>query len=193
VIPNGVDAQANRPAAGAPKNPLQLIFVGQMGWFPNRDGVEWFLAQILPRIVAARPQVEFALVGKPGNLQVPESLRAHVRLLGFVKDVAPPVQEAGVYVVPLRAGSGTRLKILEAMAFGKAIVTTRIGAEGIALRDGVDAVFADDADAFAKAVLKLLDAPQEVARLGANARANAEANYDWSAIARKLDPVYRRL
>jgi glycosyltransferase involved in cell wall biosynthesis len=193
VIPNGVDAQANQPAPGAPKNPRQLVFVGQMGWFPNRDGVEWFLADILPRIIATRSDVEFALIGKPGALEVPAALREHVRLLGFVKDVAPHVQDAGIYVVPLRAGSGTRLKILEAMAFGKAIVTTRIGAEGIALRDGVDAVFADSAAEFAAAVLRLLDAPAEVARLGAAARANAQDNYDWSAIAAKLLPIYSRL
>jgi len=193
VIANGVDAQANQPATDAPKNPRQLVFVGQMGWFPNRDGVEWFLAEILPRIVAQRSDVEFALIGKPGSLEVPEALRGHVRLLGFVKEVAPHVQDAGIYVVPLRAGSGTRLKILEAMAFGKAIVTTHIGAEGIALRDGVDAVFADTPQDFAAAVLRLLDAPLEVARLGAAARATAEANYDWQAIAAKLLPIYAGL
>jgi polysaccharide biosynthesis protein PslH len=193
VIPNGVDAQANQPSPGAPKYPRQLVFVGQMGWFPNRDGVEWFLADILPRIVAARGDIEFALIGKPGSLVVPDALRNNVRLLGFVKEVAPHVQDAGIYVVPLRAGSGTRLKILEAMAFGKAIVSTRIGAEGIALRDGVDAVFADSAAEFATAVLRLLDDPAQVARLGAAARANAQANYDWSAIAAKLLPIYSRL
>ena len=193
VIPNGVDAHANQPAPGAPKSPRQLVFVGQMGWFPNRDGVEWFLADILPRIVVARSDVEFALIGKPGSLVVPEALRANVRLLGFVKEVAPHVQDAGIYVVPLRAGSGTRLKILEAMAFGKAIVTTRIGAEGITLRDGVDAVFADTPQEFAAAVLRLLDAPQEIARLGAAARATAEAHYDWAAIAANLLPIYSRL
>ena len=193
VIANGVDAQANQPAPGVPKNSRQLIFVGQMGWFPNRDGVEWFLAEILPRILAQRSDVEFALIGKPGSLVVPEALRNHVRLLGFVKEVAPHVQDAGIYVVPLRAGSGTRLKILEAMAFGKALVTTRIGAEGIALRDDVDAVFADTPQEFAAAVLRLLDAPQEVARLGAAARANAEAHYDWRAIGAKLLPIYAGL
>jgi len=95
--------------------------------------------------------------------------------------------------VPLRAGSGTRLKILEAIAFGKAIVSTRIGAEGIALTDGVDAVFADTAADFASAVLRLLDTPADVARLGAAARINAERNYDWDAIAGRLLPIYSRL
>jgi glycosyltransferase involved in cell wall biosynthesis len=116
-----------------------------------------------------------------------------VRLLGFVPDVAPAIRAAAIYVVPLRAGSGTRLKILEAMAFGKAIVTTRIGAEGIALEHGVDAVFADDAESFAAAVLRLLDAPDEAARLGAAARAKAVARYDWDAIGAALGPLYSDL
>jgi glycosyltransferase involved in cell wall biosynthesis len=192
VLPNGVDAQANRPS-GAPTAPDEIVFVGQMGWFPNRDGVEWFLAEILPRIVARRPTVKFALVGKSAGLAVPLALQNNVRLLGFVPDVAPPIQAAALYVVPLRAGSGTRLKILEAMAFGKAIVTTRIGAEGIALEHEVDAVFADDAESFAAAVLRLLDAPAEAARLGAAAREKAVARYDWEAIGAALGPLYSEL
>jgi len=190
VIPNGVDTHGSRPADGPAREPSRLVFVGQMGWFPNRDGVEWFLAEILPRIVAARPDATFEVVGKSAGLQIPAALRAHVRLAGFVDDVAPHVRDAGVYVVPLRAGSGTRLKILEAMAFGKAIVTTRIGAEGIALRDGVDAVFADTPQEFAAAVVRLLGSADEVSRLGANARATAQAHYDWDAVGAKLAPIY---
>jgi len=193
VVPNGVDAQANLPSAQAPARPNGLVFVGQMGWFPNRDGVEWFLAEILPRIVAQRPDVEFALVGKSAGLTVPAGLERNVRLLGFVKELAPPITEAALYVVPLRAGSGTRLKILEAMAFGKAIVTTRIGAEGIALEHGVDAEFADDPPTFAAAVLRLLAAPDTAARLGAAARAKAVARYDWDAIGAPLGALYSDL
>jgi glycosyltransferase involved in cell wall biosynthesis len=192
VVPNGVDLELNRPD-GTPTKPGRMVFVGQMGWFPNRDGVEWFLADILPRIVAQRRDARFVVVGKSGSLAIPEALRAHVELAGFVDDVRKPVLESAVYVVPLRAGSGTRLKVLEAMALGKAVVTTRIGAEGIELEPGRDALFADDPGAFARAVLHLLDHPAEAARLGAAARATAENRYGWDAIGRAMLPVYSRL
>ncbi|MGQ4659068.1 glycosyltransferase [Lysobacter sp. F6437] len=192
VIANGVDIDANRPATSLAGG-RQLVFVGQMGWFPNRDGVDWFLRDVFPRILQVRPDVEFVLVGKTAGLEVPAPMRPHVRLAGFVPDLRPLVHEAAVYVVPLRAGSGTRLKVLEAMALGKAIVTTTIGSEGIALRDGESAVFADGPQAFADAVLALLDAPARAARLGRAARMLAEQDYGWSAIGQRLLDCYDRL
>ena len=192
VVPNGVDLEMNRPG-GAPPEPLQMVFVGQMGWFPNRDGVEWFLSDILPRILAEQPRARFVVVGKSASLVVPEMLRANVELAGFVDDVRKPVLESGVYVVPLRAGSGTRLKVLEAMALGKAIVTTRIGAEGIELEPGRDALFADDADGFARSVLHLMKRREEIGRLGAAARNAAEHRYGWAQIGRAMLPAYARL
>jgi glycosyltransferase involved in cell wall biosynthesis len=193
LVPNGVDLEANRPADVPAQAPAQLVFVGQMGWFPNRDGVEWFLAEVLPRIVAARPQASLRLVGKPDGLAVPAPVRGHVQLAGFVEDVRQPVLDAAVYVVPLRAGSGTRLKVLEAMALGKAIVTTSIGSAGIALEPGRDALFADDAQGFAAAVLELLADPARAARLGAAARRVAEARYGWSGIGAALAKAYESL
>ena len=188
VVPNGVDLESHRPAP--PTLQKQLVFVGQMGWFPNREGVEWFLARVLPRILAHHPDCRFTLVGKTGGLAVPAAVAHATDVTGFVPDVRPPVHAASVYVVPLLSGSGTRLKVLEAMALGKAIVTTTIGSEGIALRDGEDALFADDAQAFAAAVGRLLDAPAEVARLGAAARRLAEDRYGWDAIGRSLLGLY---
>jgi glycosyltransferase involved in cell wall biosynthesis len=116
-----------------------------------------------------------------------------VRFAGFVPDLRPSLHETAVCVVPLRAGSGTRLKVLEAMALGKAIVTTRIGSEGIALRDRESALFADDAGAFADAVIGLLDSPATCMRLGAAARARAEAQYGWNAIGIGLLDLYDTL
>jgi glycosyltransferase involved in cell wall biosynthesis len=189
VVPNGVDTQAISASENPPRA-NRMIFVGQMSWFPNRDGVVWFLEDILPRIVKARPDAQFALVGKNAGLQVPPSLATNVQLLGFVDDLVPVMQEAAVYVVPLRAGSGTRLKVLEAMAFGKAIVTTHIGSEGIALDDGENAVYADSAEDFAAAVVRAMDDPTLVARLGLRARALAVARYDWDAITASMLPAY---
>jgi glycosyltransferase involved in cell wall biosynthesis len=193
VIPNGVDVERNRPRRQGGAHAPRLVFVGGMGWFPNREGVEWFLDAILPRVRAPRADVEFVLVGKSAGLRVPDSLQANVRLAGFVDDVGAWVDAADICVVPLRSGSGTRLKVLEAMAFAKPIVTTTIGAQGIDLEAGGEALFADSAEAFAAAILHLLAAPQEAARLGAAARAKAQARYDWSAIGRDLLAVYAGL
>ena len=191
VVPNGVDLELNRPDDSA-VDPTRMVFVGQMGWFPNRDGVEWFLAKIFPRILKRRPDARFVLVGKHAGLAVPEALRSRVELAGFVPDVRRPVLESAIYVVPLRAGSGTRLKVLEAMALGKAIVTTRIGAEGIELEPGRDALFADDAQGFADAVLRLYHEPGTAAHIGAAARQVAEQRYGWDAIGRDMLPLYSR-
>lgn len=193
VIANGVDLQANQPSSSAPVSGAQLVFVGQMGWFPNRDGVAWFLRDVFPRILAARPDAQFVLIGKVDGFKPPAAVAERVRLAGFVTDLRPLVHGAAVYVVPLRAGSGTRLKVLEAMALGKAIVTTRIGCEGVALTDGRDALYADDAEGFAAATLTLLQSPEHAAQLGAAARACAEARYGWEAIGGHLLDLYDRL
>ncbi|MDI9240380.1 glycosyltransferase family 4 protein [Lysobacter sp. LF1] len=192
VIANGVDLDGNRPATQSP-DPDRLVFVGQMGWFPNRDGVEWFLREVFPRILAQRPRTRFELVGKADGFSVPGNVAAQVTLAGFVDDLRPHVHEASVYVVPLRAGSGTRLKVLEAMALGKAIVTTQVGSEGIALRHGDSAVFADDAESFAQATLALLDSPERIVRMGEAARRLAQAEYGWDAIGAKLLRCYEPL
>lgn len=191
AVPNGVDLDANQPGSG--EEDCSLVFVGQMGWFPNRDGVEWFLSDVLPRVLARKPGLRFTLVGKAQGLQVPASVAANVDVTGFVDDLRPLVQRASVYVVPLRMGSGTRLKVLEAMAFGKAIVTTSIGSEGIDFEDGVHAEFADDAQAFADRILALLNDPAHRASLGREARRLAEARYGWDAIGDAMLPYYDRL
>jgi glycosyltransferase involved in cell wall biosynthesis len=194
VVPNGVDTGRNRPATGAiPDHPPRLVFVGQMGWFPNRDGVQWFLDEVFPRILAQRPDAEFLLVGKSQGLRVPAALRDRVRLPGCVESLDSAIDESDVYVVPLRTGSGTRLKVLEAMAFGKAIVTTHIGAQGIELEPGAEALFADSADDFAAAVLRLIANPHEGARLGSAARTKAQLLYDWDTIGRQVVTTYARL
>ena len=194
VVANGVDLQENLPTINirASRSP-KLVFVGQMGWFPNRDGVEWFLEEIFPRILQSRPDTHFVLVGKTDGLQVPKAVAGQVTLTGFVPDLKPYVDEACAYVVPLRAGSGTRLKVLEAMALAKAIVTTSIGSEGIALQHGQSALYADDAESFAAAVLDLLESPALAQRMGAAARACAEQHYGWDAVGQHLLESYQQV
>lgn len=195
VIPNGVDLEQNRPApaTGACDDDDCMVFVGQMGWFPNRDGVEWFLDQILPRVLAKRTTARLVLVGKTEGLSIPDNVRSNVVLAGFVPDIRPCVHAAAVYIVPLRAGSGTRLKVLEAMALGKAIVTTSIGSSGIDLEHGVEAMFADDAEAFAAAILSLIESPERRRALGMAARNRAESDYGWDAIGQHMLARYDRL
>lgn len=192
IVPNGVDLEGNVPARTPPAK-ARLVFVGQMGWFPNRDGVEWFLHEVFPRVLMLRPDAEFVLVGKADGLEVPAEVASHVTIAGFVPDLRPVVHAAAVYVVPLRAGSGTRLKVLEAMALGKAIVTTTIGSEGIVLRNGESALYADDPGDFAHAVVALLDSPVLRDGLGAAARACAEQHYGWEAIGNDLLAFYEPL
>lgn len=186
VVPNGIDLEANQPSVSGERAGAGMVFVGQMGWFPNRDGVQWFLEDVLPRILAVRPDAGFVLVGNPSGLRVPADVAGSVTLAGYVPDLRPVVHDAAVYVVPLRIGSGTRLKVLEAMALGMPIVTTRIGSEGIRLRHGESALYADTADEFAAATLALLADPELGRRLGRAARACAEAHYGWDAIGRDL-------
>jgi glycosyltransferase involved in cell wall biosynthesis len=192
VIPNGVDLDALRPDGGASEQEGRLVFVGQMSWFPNRDGVQWFTAEVLPRI-RARTAAHLEVVGQRAGLPDPPGDDPGWRYAGFVDDLRAEVLRAAVFVVPLRAGSGTRLKLLEAMALGKAIVSTRIGAEGIALEHGEHALLADGPEEFAAAVCRLLaDAPLR-RRLGAAARGLAERHYGWDAIGGRLREIYGEL
>lgn len=189
VIPNGVDLSFFDVAPAGDGEDGSLVFVGGMGWLPNRDGMEHFLAEGFPRIRAQR-DVRLTVIGRRDGLEVPAALADAVHCTGFVDDLRPLVRRASVYVVPLRAGSGTRLKILEAMALGKAIVSTRIGAEGIALRDGEHALLGDTPQEFAAAVVRLLDDPALRRRLGQAARRLVERDYGWDAIGERMLEVY---
>ena len=192
AIPNGVDLSQFQPRQLPGPNSPTLVFVGQMSWFPNRDGIEYFLSEILP-LIRKRHPAHLKVIGQRGGMQAPPALEAAVEFTGFIDDLRPPVLDAAVYVVPLRAGSGTRLKILEAMAMGKAIVSTRIGAEGIALVDGEDALLADTPEAFSAAVCRLFEDPELRERLGRAARLKAEREYGWEAIGDRLLEVYAKV
>lgn len=189
VIPNGVDLQRFAPRSPPNGDDRTLVFVGQMSWFPNRDGIAEFMASTLPLIRRHR-DVRLVVIGADGGMSVPSGQVDAVEFTGYIDDLRPRVLDAAVYVVPLRAGSGTRLKILEAMAMGKAIVSTHIGAEGIGLRDGIDALLADTPAQFSAAVCRLLDDRPLRMRLGAAARKTAEQHFGWDAIGERLLAVY---
>ncbi len=191
VVPTGVDTTYFAPSAGASLSgtrPKHLVFTGSMDWLPNEDGMLFFCREVLPRIRHFEPGVTLSIVGRaptPAVRRLAET--AGVDVTGRVDDVRPHVADAALYVVPLRIGGGTRLKIFEAMSMGKAVVSTTIGAEGLPVTHDRDVVIADDASDFADAIVGLLrDAPRRE-RLAAAARQLVVEKYDWSAVAGELE------
>lgn len=190
VVSNGVDTEYFVPRFGD-ETPA-LIYTGGMNMFANRDAVEWFLDAIWPHIKAAVPGVRFFAVGQrpsPKILAAAASDSA-VETPGFVDDVRPWVGRSAVYVIPLRVGGGTRLKIVDAMAQGKAIVSTTLGAEGIDGENGKHFVLADEPQVFAQKVIALLRDPAEARRLGTGARERAEQRYAWPILGTQLAEHY---
>jgi len=192
VVPNAIDLDYFRPSTG-PVDPGEIVFTGLMSYRPNQDAVTWFAREILPLILKSRPEITFTVVGK----EAPASLLAlagpHIRFTGRVPDTRPYLSRAAVVVVPLRAGSGTRLKILEALAMGKGIVSTSIGCEGLDVTSGRELVVADEPEPFAEAVIRLVDAPHEAAELGRRGRELVERSYGWPAAALALEQFYAQL
>ena len=158
-----------------------------MDWFPNEDAVLYFIDAVLPRIRLNIPEVSLTVVGRnprPRVLMAAE--KAGVQITGTVDDIRPYVAEAAVYVVPLRVGGGTRLKIFEALAMGKAVVATTVGAEGLPLIPGKHFLRADDPADFAHAVVSLLMDPDRRRALGIAGRRLVEEQYSWGLVAREF-------
>lgn len=184
-VPLGVDVEFFKPTDPDPSLASHdLVFTGSMDWLPNVDGMTWFIKEVLPKI-RARVHARVWIVGRsPGrDLQHLAESTSDVLLTGRVRDIRSYIAESAVYIVPLRIGGGTRIKIFEAMAMGKAVVSTTIGAEGLPVTHGADVVLADDAERFAAEVLRLLESPAERSRLGGAARKLVVENYSWSKAA----------
>lgn len=181
-IPTGVDTDYFAPNPDA-ERPYHIVFSGSMDWHPNEDAVQYFIADILPRVRAAVPEATFSIVGRNPRPHLVEAARAAgVTATGSLDDIRPSIAEAALCVVPLRAGSGTRLKIFEAMAMGKAVVSTTLGAEGLTIESGTHYVAADGADAFADAVIALLRDRDRRRRIAASGRRLVEEQYSWAQI-----------
>jgi polysaccharide biosynthesis protein PslH len=194
VIPNAADIEYYQPRrADPPSDGRTLIFFGLLSYAPNVDGVIYFVRDIWPRIAEAHPEARCKIIGG----QPPPSLLTlagpRVELTGFVEDLRPHLAAAAAVVVPLRLGGGTRLKIVEAMAMGKAIVSTTLGAEGIEALPNRDLFIEDEPVAFANAVSRLLADPDLAARIGQSARRLAVQRYSWNGAAQALEGFYRRI
>ncbi len=190
LSPNGVGARGIQPGPIRPRV-RQLLFVGSPTHEPNLDAACWLLTAIWPRLHARHPHLTLTLV----NLDHPRvhacaAGAANVRITGRAADVLPFYREADIALAPIRAGSGTRLKILEAFAAGVPVVSTGIGAEGLEVVPGEHLLLGDTPDAFLAAVERLMAHPQLRQRLAANARSLVEARYDWSKIVDDLDEAY---
>jgi sugar transferase (PEP-CTERM/EpsH1 system associated) len=195
VAPNGVDTAFFRPEA-VPPAPLPepaFVFTGSMDYRPNIDAALWLARAVWPRVRAALPAARLFLVGRrPAPAVRALSEIPGVEVVGEVPDVRPYLAAATVYVAPLRAGGGTRLKVLEAMAMGKAIVSTPMGCEGLTVRDQ-EHVWLADGEAFAEAMIALATDEARRRQLGEAARRLAVARYDWEQTLAPLEAIVRPL
>ncbi len=192
VIPNAADVDYYQPRpTDPPPDGRTVVFFGLLSYAPNVDGVNYFFQNIWPRVAKAHPEARFKIIGgsAPRSLQLLAGPR--VELTGFVPDLRPHLAAAAAVIVPLQLGGGTRLKIVEAMAMGKAIVSTTLGAEGIEAVPGRDLLIEDQPEAFADAVSRLLGDPELAARIGQSGRSLAVERYSWSGAARALEGFYR--
>jgi glycosyltransferase involved in cell wall biosynthesis len=184
VINTGVDVDYFQPTP-TEETPNSLVFTGSMDWLPNEDAILYLVGSILPLIQQHCPEVTLEVVGRRPSrkLQAVAEAAQCIRLTGWVEDIRPFVARGSVCIVPLRIGGGTRLKIFEAMAMGKAVVSTTVGAEGLPVRSGDNILLADTPNDFAASVISLLRDPQQRHRLGTAARILVQENYSWPKVA----------
>jgi len=185
VVPTGVDLEKFRPERSTSEPAPLVMFVGAMDWEPNIDAAEYFCVEIWPSVLGQIPDARFRIVGRNPDRRVQKLASSSVEVTGSVQSVVNHLREACVVVVPLRIGGGTRLKIYEAMAMGKSVVSTSVGAEGLDVHGGRDIMLADTASQFSQAVLMLL---RDASVRSGYERAGREvaSHYGWPAIANKF-------
>ncbi len=192
VVPNGVDLDYFRPTDIEPEKHT-LVFVGMMTYVPNYDGVLYFLDEIFPRIISVIPDAKIYIVGKNPPASITKRANKNIIITGFVEDVRPYIHKASVYVVPLRMGGGTRLKIVEALSMKKPIVTTSIGCEGINVENRKSVLIADEPQKFADAVIELCRDRELANQLTHAGYDLVQQKYGWDSVGYKLDEAYKKL
>jgi sugar transferase (PEP-CTERM/EpsH1 system associated) len=183
-VPTGVDTDFFRPSGGAKSSPHSMVFTGSMDWLPNDDAIRYFMREIMPLIRKQVPDATLTVVGRNPTPALVELGKTDPSLVitGRVDDVRPYMESAAVYIVPLRIGGGTRLKIFEAMAMEKAVVSTTVGAEGLPLTNGVELLLADEPASFAEAVVRVLTDSSYAAELGRRAAAVVRQHHGWRQV-----------
>jgi sugar transferase (PEP-CTERM/EpsH1 system associated) len=193
VVSTGVDLDYFHPTPEA-ELPDRVAFTGSYDWAPNRDAAEWYFDEILPKIRERIPKIETWIVGKspPASLRKRAEADPAFHVTGRVEDVREYLRPCPVYVVPMRSGSGTRLKVFEAMASGKAIVSTRTGAEGLPAVHEREILLADSPAEFARQVVRALQDEGLRRRLGAAARSMVEERFSWKKVAQEFEAILLR-
>ncbi|MGO9829400.1 MAG: glycosyltransferase family 4 protein [Myxococcaceae bacterium] len=191
VVPNAVDVQYFQPSSALPPSDGRtVLFFGAINYFPNVDGLLYLLRDVWPLVEKRHPEARLKIVGQHPTPEILAFRGPKVEVTGKVEDVRVHLSQAAVTVVPLRVGGGTRFKILEAMAMGRPVVSTSLGAEGISARPGADILLADEPVAFAEAVGRVLETPALAAQLGAAGRALVERHYSWDAAGGRLERFF---
>jgi glycosyltransferase involved in cell wall biosynthesis len=188
VVPTGVDLSAYRPNPTAPEPSPLITFVGAMDWEPNADGVDYFCTEIWPAVKAEIPEARFRIVGRNPVRRVQKWASESIEITGRVPSVVEHLQQSAVVIVPLRIGGGTRLKIYEAMATAKAVVSTTVGAEGLDVHHGRDIMLADDPRSFAQAIIMLMR-DRDLRKRYEKAAAETAGQFDWPVIADRFGEV----
>ena len=193
-VPTGVDTEYFRPSGTVQREPHDIVFTGSMDWMPNEDAIRWFAADIFPLVRSRVPDVTLTVVGRnpPASVRALADADPSIRVTGSVPDVRPYIERAAAFIVPIRVGGGTRLKIFEAMAMERPVVSTTVGAEGLPVRHGVDSIIADEPRAFADAVVSLLQDPARAAEIGQEAAAAVRAEYGWDRVAARFAELCRK-
>jgi polysaccharide biosynthesis protein PslH len=184
-VPTGVDTDFFRPQGSAAADPHNLVFTGSMDWLPNEDAIRFFTEEVLPLVRREVPGVTLTVVGRNPYPSLVELGRrdSSIVVTGRVEDVRPYMERAAAYVVPIRVGGGTRLKIYEAMAMEKAVVSTTVGAEGLPVSDGEELLLADTPGEFAAAVVRVLRDAGLARSLGQRAAATVRERFGWRGVA----------
>jgi glycosyltransferase involved in cell wall biosynthesis len=191
TVDNGVDVDQYQSAPGFERAD-RMLFLASLDWFPNLDALKFFIHEIYPLIRKGDARTRLRVVGRRLSKTDASTLRQTpgVEVIGEVSDVRDELQQAGVVVVPLRIGGGSRLKILEAFAAGKAVVSTTVGAEGLEVKNGEHLRIADNPADFSRVVLELLADPAARQRLGSQARALVEQKYGWDSLSRRMEDTW---
>jgi sugar transferase (PEP-CTERM/EpsH1 system associated) len=183
-VPTGVDVEYFCPGDGAVVDPHNLVFTGSMDWLPNEDAMQYFIREVLPLVRKSIPDVTLTIVGRnpyPSLLELSNRDKSII-VTGRVADVRPYIERCAAYIVPIRIGGGTRLKIYEAMAMERPVVSTTIGAEGLTVTNGRDLLLADTPDEFSQAIIRLLTTPAFALELGQQAASAVRSQFAWDRV-----------
>jgi glycosyltransferase involved in cell wall biosynthesis len=190
-VPTGVDTEFFRPTGKENLDPHNVVFTGSMDWLPNEDAIRYYTDQIMPMVRRSIPDATLTVVGRNPYPSLLELSRRDPSIIvtGRVDDVRPYMERAAAYVVPLRIGGGTRLKIYEAMAMEKAIVSTTVGAEGLPVSDGKELRIADTPEKFAASVVELLTNAEAARKLGQEAARVVREKFGWNGVAKRFAEI----